>query len=234
MTIGIYILKFDGTDKVYVGQSVHIESRFLQHLYKLRTNKHQPHLQNAFTQYGLPTYETVCECSASELDTCENEAIEIWDAVNNGYNFQKDSSHHGPRLHGADNKNAQYDREVYITIFEELVRSNRPISEIAVSLGVNKNVVYQINSGLSHRYWLEKQYPEEYQVLLSKKGKRREKYFNVSERPTLIHESGIEEVVGSSIQDIAIKYDLNGAHIGAVLNGKLLSHKGWKLKSTNK
>ena len=36
MTIGIYLLRFNGTHKVYVGQSINIEKRYTDHLYVLK------------------------------------------------------------------------------------------------------------------------------------------------------------------------------------------------------
>jgi len=40
MTIGIYKLVFEGTDKVYIGQSICIEKRFNNHLCELRKERY--------------------------------------------------------------------------------------------------------------------------------------------------------------------------------------------------
>lgn len=227
---GIYILKFNGSDKVYVGQSVDIYGRYKEHLSKLTRNQHQPKLSDAYKKYGVPILEIACECIPSELDKLEQEAIDIWNAVENGYNFNKESWYHGPSLPGASNSNSQYTREEYIKMFDCIVDTNIPIKELSELLNVNKNVLYQISNGSSHREWLEKEFPEKYKILINKRGTRRNR-FSLNNSITLIYgNSEKEETLNSSIKEFAIKHGLNSAHIGAVINGKLKQHKGWKLK----
>ena len=86
MTIGIYRLNFPNTTKCYIGQSLDIESRFHTHLNKMRKQESSIKLNAAFLEYGEPTLEVLSECTPEELDEFETETIEIFDAVNNGFN----------------------------------------------------------------------------------------------------------------------------------------------------
>lgn len=229
MVTGIYLLKFNGSDKVYVGQSVDIYKRFREHKNKLKLGKHQPKLTNAFLKYGFPELEVVCECSAQELDQLEMEAIDIWDSINNGYNFQKDSAFHGPSLKGEDNKKAQYSEDVYKLIFDTLIDSNLSIKEIAKNLNVNINVVYQISNGSSHRSWLEPKYPDRYKLLLNKCSSRNNKFSETNPSPPIYNKEGEIHFITGSLKSFAILNDLNESHLGRVLKGTLKQHKGWHL-----
>jgi group I intron endonuclease len=55
---GIYIITTTGSNKVYIGSSVHLQRRRMQHFGSLRVNKHKnPHLQNAFNLYGEESFK---------------------------------------------------------------------------------------------------------------------------------------------------------------------------------
>lgn len=87
MTIGIYRLIFPNTDKCYIGQSVNIERRYMQHLRSFELSSASAKLQNAYNMYGKPKLDILLDSiEVSELDTCENEAIEIFDSFHNGFN----------------------------------------------------------------------------------------------------------------------------------------------------
>lgn len=59
MITGIYGIRQDG-NIVYVGQSIQIEQRYRQHLYKLRTNTHgSPYFQNAYNKYGVKPFDYI-------------------------------------------------------------------------------------------------------------------------------------------------------------------------------
>lgn len=61
--IGIYKIT-SPTKKVYIGQSVNIERRFL--VYKKLNCKKQPRLYDSFRKYGVDKhkFEILCECEA--------------------------------------------------------------------------------------------------------------------------------------------------------------------------
>ena len=75
MTCGIYKLNFNNTEKVYIGQSIDIESRFSKHKSALSRGVAAPKLQAAHTLYGIPNLEILTECAISELNSYEKETI---------------------------------------------------------------------------------------------------------------------------------------------------------------
>ena len=53
MSSGIYVIRNLVNDKLYVGKSVHIENRWLEHQSDLRNGRHANiHLQRAHDKYG--------------------------------------------------------------------------------------------------------------------------------------------------------------------------------------
>ncbi len=86
MTIGIYSLKFNNTNKRYIGLSINIEHRFKQHIASFKTEDTSTKLLEAYKLYGQPTLEVIAECTEEELEYLEIEAILIYDSINNGFN----------------------------------------------------------------------------------------------------------------------------------------------------
>lgn len=233
MTCGIYILRFEGTSKVYIGQSIVIESRFTNHLNNLAKDngKANRKMQNAYLKYGIPILDIACECLSSELDTEEQNCFELFDSINNGFNVADKSFEHGKAYPSDTNGRSKYSEDTYINIFKEIVSSNIPLKDIASNLGVHINTVYQIANGSSLRSTLEPKFPEEYKILLNKVGKRRG--VNLIKQVQLLSPNNITYKLNCSIKEFAIIHSLNRAHLGGVINGKNKSHKGWKLVSVS-
>lgn len=90
MTIGIYCITCNPTNKVYIGQSINIRSRKNQHLQDLLKNKHcNSYLQNAFNKYGRSNFSfTVFEnCSKKELNEKEAYWINLKRSNESRYGF---------------------------------------------------------------------------------------------------------------------------------------------------
>ena len=107
MAIGIYILIFTGTEKVYIGQSKNLELRLSQHKSLFKTGSASQKMQAAFNAYGFPTMEVLIECEESELDSLEYETIALYNSVDNGFNTRK-SAGGGANLWGDLNGRAKY------------------------------------------------------------------------------------------------------------------------------
>jgi len=91
MTIGIYCLSFNNTDKVYIGQSVNIETRFKNHIWHLGSTTEilcgNTKLFRAYKKHGTPIITILVTCSIEELDVNEISLIREFDSVNNGFNI---------------------------------------------------------------------------------------------------------------------------------------------------
>lgn len=89
--IGIYkIYNEKNPLKVYIGQSINIQSRKRIHFHELRNNKHcNKHLQNCFNKNGEENiiFEIIKECSKDILNKEEMYFIEKYDSYRNGYNM---------------------------------------------------------------------------------------------------------------------------------------------------
>jgi hypothetical protein len=230
MTIGIYLLKFIGTNKVYVGQSLRIEERFTKHKYKLKNNLANYKLLDAYNEFGLPKLEILLECNEhDDLDSLENEAIEIFDSVNNGFNINTKASGGGIGLQGQLHGNSKYDFSIIIEVFKKLLL-DIPFKEISLTTGVEISTIRDISKGKAHR-WLANKYPEEYELLAELKYTRT---YNSAEHKGIIYPK-IKDPFGNiyfikNVSSFAKEHNLNKSHLCGVLNGKRKTHMGWKLE----
>jgi len=228
MTCGVYLLKFTGTDLVYIGQSINIEDRYSTHLYNLSTGvKANKKLHAAYTLYGAPKLEILEECTIDKLSELESYYIKDFDTIDNGLNILSNTDIKGYSLPGVTNPNSKYSMEVCEAVFNEIVAGTISLLEISKTLNVHKSLVYGIAEGLAHRSWLEEKYPEKYAILLSKQGKWKHK--GVTNELFIKDPLGNVHKISTSLKEFALQYDLNSGHISSVLSGKRVQHKGWTL-----
>lgn len=169
-TIGIYKLNFTGTDKVYIGQSRTLEIRLNQHLSLFRSGNHTIKMQAAYSLYGKPTLEVLCECSVEELNEFENETIEIWDAVDNGFNSVYKAGEYAS-MYGEAHGHSVYSNIQILEVLEYIIDKKLTFSSISSITGVHITTIESISQGIGHK-WLQKACPEKYELLLSMKGRR--------------------------------------------------------------
>lgn len=229
MTCGIYKLSFVGTDRVYVGQSIHIEDRYLQHLRNLKADngKSNEKLANAYAKYGTPTLSILCECDEQDLDKYEEEAFEIFEACTKGLNISNKAN--GGGVLGAANVRAKYSDDIYERIFLLLLHSDMSISSIASECNVTNNVVTDISRGKSHVRILKSKFPEEYAKLMSTRRTSSMGKFSNMKSVKLLNPEGEPVEVGTTINSFCLLYNLSPSCIGRVVSGERKSHKGWKL-----
>lgn len=86
---GIYMIRNKLNGKVYIGQTIDIDNRWMQHRSRLKCENHEnKHLQSAYNLYGQDAFEYILleECNKFELDEREKFYIEFYDSYDNGYN----------------------------------------------------------------------------------------------------------------------------------------------------
>lgn len=92
MTIGIYSILNKINGKIYVGQSIDVETRWRNHKNELNRNNHNnSHLQSAWNKYGEQSFEfnLLEKCNDNKLDDNEIWWIDYFNSADNskGYNF---------------------------------------------------------------------------------------------------------------------------------------------------
>lgn len=235
MTTGIYRLSFTGTTKVYIGMSRNIESRYAKHLSYLRTDTASEKMMSAYRLYGIPKLDILCECSEIELEKYENEAIDIFDSVNNGFNTVKYSNGRMTTKHGEDQHNALYSNEIYHKILIALARSNDTVLDISEALEVSTNVVSQIKQCINHK-WLNDRYPDLYNIIRSKLDsyKTNGRSLEYVGREVFIISPIGKKIKVSCIISFCRENNLDPGAISKLINGKIQFSKGWHLESTSK
>lgn len=92
---GIYQIYNKVTNKRYIGSSISIRRRFVQHIHALKNNiHHSKHLQNAWNKYGESAFEfkPLEYCEPELLLSLEHEYIKYYNTTdrNFGYNTIED------------------------------------------------------------------------------------------------------------------------------------------------
>lgn len=150
--IGIYKIENKVNKKAYIGQSIHIEQRWLEHkqpsIYNNPNHKSYSYaLYEAFRKYGIDNFEfsIIEECSKEQLNEREKYWIQYYDSYNNGYNMTL----------GGDGVAKEGIIPVYIyNIQGQYIREFKNVQEAAKILNCNENSIYSAVSskGLYLKY----------------------------------------------------------------------------------
>lgn len=231
MSCGIYKLNFNGTDKVYIGQSDNIEYRFKKHIQSLKNGKANYKMLEAFNRYGLPTLEILVECLKEELNTFEKEAFEIFDSIKNGFNIASEPDIH---LSGELNPASKYSNEDIALVFELLLDEYNSYKSISGETGVSISTIRHIANLESHT-WLKEVYPDKYKILEDLRGFKRQSACNSSKvrgknLPNIISPEGVAYTI-DNISQFAREHNLDPSSLRKVLVGeaRYKTHKGWHL-----
>ena len=90
---GIYMILNHANDKVYIGQSIDIETRWKQHKSDLNCNRHDnKHLQSAWNKYRKDKFEFIilCKCEENQLNTLEQYYIFCFDTIEKEFGYNND------------------------------------------------------------------------------------------------------------------------------------------------
>lgn len=87
--IGIYKITNQVNGKVYIGQSVHIRTRWKQHKQNAQDKKQNTQLYSAMREYGVDnfSFEVLEECEKEKLNEREIYWISFYNSFQDGYNM---------------------------------------------------------------------------------------------------------------------------------------------------
>lgn len=148
--IGIYKITNLKNDKVYIGQSIDVEKRFIRHR-NTAFNKNSPEyvypLYQAIRKYGLDSFkfEVVEICSKKELNDKEIFYIQKYNSTNRNFGYNQ-----------VDGGNvAKYGKlsQTQVDEIKQLLSSSKLlIKDIAKKFNVHENTIININTG---KTWTE-------------------------------------------------------------------------------
>ncbi len=145
--IGIYKITNKVNGKIYIGQSINIEQRWIDH--KKRSKRYKTPLYEEIRKYGLDNFifEVIEECSLELLNDKENFWIKYYNSTdkNKGYNILKSGNY--------KHSNCQYSQYHKLTLEEVqeiknlLKNSNLSIIEISKRYNCSDMTIHYIDKG---------------------------------------------------------------------------------------
>ena len=223
MTIGIYRLIFNNTDKCYIGQSVDIERRYLAHINTLRKGCASYKLQKAYEQFGQPVLDILLDnLCINELDENEESAIELFNSVENGFNTLTGPTNTSG---GTTHSRSKYTREQLIEVYVLLGTSKLLHKDIGAITGVSIGTVHNISKGDQH-LWLQEEFPDIFEKVLLRRKPKFDKY------PELLSPAG-EVISITNASQFAVDNNLLQTSLSRLLRGKIKSHRGWTVSNSD-
>lgn len=148
----IYIIKNKINDKVYIGQSINAQRRFISHLSRAKINSDHSPIHDAINKLGKENfYLEILEKQISNYDEREKYWIKYYNSiVPNGYNLLE-GGEHPPYHKGEDCYNASTTQEIIDKVIYDLINTNKKITEIANEYNLSRNVVSSVLYGYSWR-----------------------------------------------------------------------------------
>jgi group I intron endonuclease len=148
--IGIYCLKNKINNKKYIGQSINIEKRFLEHFNNSKNpnaNGYNSKFYRAIRKYGIHNFEfsIIEELSLDKLNERETFWIQYYDSYKNGYNSTEDANN--VTQNGEEHPMAKLNNQDVLEIKYLLKNTNKLQSEIANSFNVTQSEISNINTG---------------------------------------------------------------------------------------
>lgn len=229
MTVGIYSIHWDADcSKVYVGQSINIEKRWVFHLWELKNNRHtNKKLQEAYNTLGEPIFYILESCSIADLLDKEIYWVNEFNSIDSGYNkMHPDSSKIGYLA-----PNSKYSKLALLMLFRLLRNKDISYQDISELTGINKSTVLQISRNEKHT-WLHEKYPnisKQVEIArlyrLSNRRTNTDKVFVVKYKDSTVYKF-------NNIYRFCKEHNLNVGNFYNMLHGKGDQCKGFTLLET--
>lgn len=227
MTIGIYSIFLGEPDKYYIGQSVNINRRIIQHKSLLNNNKHHNvTMQIAYNTTKIFVSSIIIECATIDLDNEEVKYINSKNTLLLGYN--KVSG--GTSGRGLDHGSCKYTEEQITNAFILLLDHKASFEFISEITELSISAIRHLACRDTHR-WLDDKYPEHSAKLISilnNKSRISANTRGISHKFTKIQDpEGNIYAVEPTITKFSRLHGLDANKVGALLLGNRNTHKGW-------
>jgi hypothetical protein len=195
--------------------------------------------------YGAPELEILLECSESELNHNENEAIEIFNSVLDGFNtleHAEDMPKWKSKLKGDELGTSVYSNEQILKAAKLMCDYTLTLLKVSELTNISYATIKKIAQGVQHR-WIGEKYPEIWNTLQSVREQRNsyrhsnhgatvKNLFSAKAQgityPKVISPEGkIYEI--ENLSEFCRQNDLQRANMRKMFKGTRNSHKGWFL-----
>lgn len=140
--IGIYKIENTLNGMIYIGQSVHIERRFQEHIIKSHNSQK---IDKAINEYGVENFQfsIIEQCLKKDLDNREDYWIQYYQCLYpKGYNVvEKNQS-----IHTVYN----IDKQIINQVIKDLQFTDLSLTEIANKYNLSNSTVSRINNGKTY------------------------------------------------------------------------------------
>lgn len=156
---GIYLIRNKVNNKVYIGQSVNVRRRLMEHLrsgqpekYSIKSEKDKNNpIHQAIQKYGVENFEAkiIEKCEQSQLDEKERYWISQFNSTdkNIGYNIT-DGGQHNVALKGEQHSQAKLTQADVDEIISLLKNTNLSLTEISKRFNnISNTALCMINTG---------------------------------------------------------------------------------------
>lgn len=155
--IGIYKIVNSINNKIYIGQSIHIEKRFKEHIRESNYDRSNMPIHKAIHKYGSENFqlEILEECNIEDLDCRETFYINKYNSKDRaiGYNLLG-GGNKGPTMKGIDNPKSVLSEEIVSKIrylyLEGYVRK-QAYAIINSTYNININTFYDVWNGKTYK-----------------------------------------------------------------------------------
>ena len=202
----IYIITNDINDKVYIGQSVNANNRFLQHKSEAILQSNNMLIHKAMRKYGIEHFScTILEEQIDNYDERECYWIEKYQSVQpNGYNICIGGKGTGAGIFHASAKIKDID--TLMNIYDLIKNTNITFSIIANQFNISEAQISGINNGIYY-------YNNEFIYPLRPKKYSDEKVKQLT--------YALKYELDKTLKDIAKEYEIDASQLSEINTGKI-------------
>lgn len=150
MSIGIYKIENLINGKIYIGQSIHIQRRWIEHCQPSSDSL----ISRAIKKYGKKnfSFQIIKECSQEQLVKFQSFYIKYYNSlIPNGYNIVLEDAQHPSSFN-------KYSPEEFRQIINDIKNSSLSFKEIANKYSLDVSMIYYLNRG-QHHHLKNESYP---------------------------------------------------------------------------